>query len=38
MEYFLQVFGDHSIAWAAAVIGAFIFLYMCYKKVEKYFY
>ena len=37
MEYFLQVFGDHTIAWAAAVIGAFIFLYMCYKKVESYF-
>ncbi len=37
MEYFLQLFGDHSISWAVAVIGALIFLYLCYKKVESYF-
>ena len=37
MEYFLQLFGDHSISWAVAVIGALIFLYLCYKKVEAYF-
>ena len=37
MEYFLQLFGDHSVSWAVAVIGALIFCYLCYKKVESYF-
>lgn len=37
MEYFLQLFGDYSIGWAIAAICAIIFLWMCYKKVEKYF-
>lgn len=37
MEHFLQIFGEQSIGWAAAVIGAFIFLAACYRKVEKYF-
>lgn len=37
MEYFLQLFGDRSVGWAVAVIGALIFLYLCYKKVEAYF-
>lgn len=37
MEYFLQTFGNVTIGKAAVVIGAGIFLIMCYKKVAKYF-
>lgn len=37
MEYFLQLFGDKSIGWAVAIICVIVFLFGCYKKVEKYF-
>ena len=37
MNYFLQIFGDKTVGWAIAVIAAGIFLYACYRKVEKYF-
>ncbi len=37
MEQFLELFGDKTIGWAVAVIAAGIFLYACYRKVEKYF-
>lgn len=37
MNYFLQIFGDKTVGWAVAVIAAGIFLYACYRKVEKYF-
>lgn len=37
MEYFLELFGDRTVGWAVAVIAAGIFLFACYRKVEKYF-
>lgn len=37
MEYFLELFGDKTVGWAVAVIAAGIFLFACYRKVEKYF-
>lgn len=37
MDYFLQVFGEITVGKAAVVIGAVIFLAICYKKVEGYF-
>lgn len=37
MEYFMQLFGEHSVGWAVAVIAAIAFLIACYKKIEKYF-
>lgn len=36
MDYFLQIFGEYSIEWLVAAIGAIIFLVACYKKVESY--
>lgn len=37
MEQFLKLFGDYSIGRACTVIAAIIFLFACYKKIEKYF-
>ena len=37
IEYFLELFGDFSVGWAAVVIAAVLFLIGCYKKVEQYF-
>lgn len=37
MEYFMEQFGDWTVGKAAILIGALIFLYLCYRKVEKYF-
>lgn len=33
MEYFLQVFGDYTIGWAAAVICSLLFIYVGCKKI-----
>lgn len=37
VKYFLELFGTQTIGWGVAVIAAFLFLYFCYRKVEKYF-
>lgn len=37
MEYFLNSFGDITIGNVAILLCAVIFLFGCYKKVEKYF-
>lgn len=37
MNYFLELFGEMNIGWAAVVVGAGIFLWGCYKKVGIYF-
>lgn len=37
LEYFLQIFGDKSVTFMVTAIGALIFLYVCYKVIEKYF-
>lgn len=37
MEYFLELFGEKTIGWGVAMIAAFFFLYLCYRRVEKYF-
>lgn len=37
MEYVLKLLGDAPVKTVVLVIGAAIFLYGCYKKIEKYF-
>lgn len=37
VEQFLELFGEYSIGWGCTVIAAIIFLFACYKKIEKYF-
>jgi uncharacterized protein YllA (UPF0747 family) len=37
MEYFLKLFGEITVEQVVILICAAIFLYGCYKKVEKYF-
>ncbi len=37
MNQFLELFGDKTISWLVAVIVAGVFIYGCYKKVDKYF-
>lgn len=37
MESFLQIFGELTIGWAAAVISTIIFFVACYNKAKKYF-
>ena len=37
MEYLIKLLGDYSIGWAITLIAALVFLWLCYRKVEKYF-
>lgn len=37
LDEFLAVFGNYTIAQAVVVIGAFVFLFLIYKQVKKYF-
>ena len=35
MEYLIKLLGDYSIGWAITLIAALVFLWLCYRKVEK---
>lgn len=37
MEHLIKLLGDYSIGWAITLIAALIFLWLCYRKVEKFF-
>lgn len=37
MDYLIKLLGDYSIGWAITLIAALVFLWLCYRKVEKYF-